>query len=107
MNNVQKRPSFGRVLLTAAGILAAVYAASIISPGETTLADGTPTGEAETFRLIHAIGNTEQEAARDLSRHECEERKRQLKAAGEAVGTYNEKLGIGSITCLPESDFEN
>ena len=60
---------------------------------------------AETYRLIHAIGNTEREVARGLSKGECTIRERELIATAEALGTHNEKLGVGSITCLPESIF--
>lgn len=63
--------------------------------------------QAETYRLIHAIGNAEKEVARDLSKPECENRKRELKATAEAIGTYNAKSGAGSITCLPESLFKS
>lgn len=61
--------------------------------------------EAETYRLIHAVGNVEQEAGRGLSKSECEASKKELKIIAEAAGTYNEQLGYGSITCLPESVF--
>lgn len=57
----------------------------------------------ETYRLVHAVGNAEHEVARNLSKNECEERKRELKAIATALGTYNEKTGLGSIACLPES----
>lgn len=60
---------------------------------------------AETYRLIHAIGNSEKELGRDLTKSECERRKSEAKKIGEALGTYNEKRGHGSITCLPESIF--
>lgn len=60
---------------------------------------------AETYRLIQAVGNVEQESARGLSKSECEARKKELKIVAEALRTYNERLGIGSITCLPESIF--
>ncbi|MGK2740033.1 hypothetical protein ACSHT0_04005 [Tepidicaulis sp. LMO-SS28] len=59
----------------------------------------------ETYRLVMAHGNSENIVAKGLSRSECEARKRQLKATGEALGTYSESRGIGSITCLPESLF--
>lgn len=62
---------------------------------------------AETYRLIHALGNSEREVARGLSKGECTVRKRELIATAEALGTHNEKLGIGSITCLPESVFDD
>jgi hypothetical protein len=60
---------------------------------------------AETYRLIHAIGNAEHEAARSLSKSECEAQKKELKAIATALGTYNEQTGYGSITCLPEAFF--
>ena len=63
-------------------------------------------GKAETFRLIQAIGNTEHESARGLSKDECEARKTELKAVATALGTYDEKTGFGSITCLADSLFD-
>ena len=62
---------------------------------------------AETYRLVHAIGNTEHISAKGISKPECEARKRELKIVAEALGTYNERLGIGSITCLPDSLFDD
>lgn len=59
----------------------------------------------ETYRLIHAIGNTEQEIARGLSRPECQVRRDELKETATALGTYNDATGQGSITCLPERIF--
>jgi len=61
----------------------------------------------ETFRLVHAIGNSERVNASGLSSAECETRKRDLKIVAEALGTYNERLGIGSITCLPDRLFND
>lgn len=60
---------------------------------------------AETYRLVQAVGTTEKVVAKGLSKPECETRKKELKTTAEALGTYNERLGIGSITCLPESLF--
>ncbi|PDS67966.1 hypothetical protein [Rhizobium phaseoli] len=57
--------------------------------------------QAETYRLIQATGNAEREAARGLSKQECEERKRELKAITAAIGAG------GSVTCLPESFFKS
>ena len=65
-----------------------------------------PSEPAETYRLVHAIGNTENVSARNLSKAECETRKSELKSVATALGTYNEATGHGSITCLPESDFQ-
>jgi hypothetical protein len=59
----------------------------------------------ETYRLVHAIGNDEHFVDTGLSKAECEVRKREYKAVAEALGTHNESLGFGSITCLPESLF--
>jgi len=59
----------------------------------------------ETYRLTHALGNDEREIARDLSKAECEARKKEYKAVATQMGTYNEAAGKGSITCLPESYF--
>ena len=74
--------------------LAAVMATLMIS-----------TANAETYRLIQAIGNAEHESARGLSKSECEQQKKELKIVAEKLGTYNERTGYGSITCLPESVF--
>lgn len=60
---------------------------------------------AETYRLIHALGNSEKEIARDLTKRDCEARKREHIAVSEKLGTYNAKTGSGSITCLPSSFF--
>lgn len=60
---------------------------------------------AETYRLVHAIGNAEKVVAKGLSKSTCEARKRELKATATALGTYNENTGSGSITCLPDSLF--
>lgn len=63
--------------------------------------------QAETYRLIHAIGNAEKEIARGLKMAECEAMKRDRKRIATNLGVHIEKLGIGSITCLPESIFSN
>lgn len=65
------------------------------------------TAFAETYRLVHAIGNSERISAKGLSKAECEAKKRELKSVASAIGTYNERLGIGSITCLSESLFKD
>ena len=62
---------------------------------------------AETYRLVHAIGNTEKIIAKDLSKPECEARKREHIKVAEGLGVHSEKLGVGSITCLPESLFDD
>ncbi len=60
---------------------------------------------ADTYRLVHAIGNTENIVARDLSKSDCEIQKSELKQVASALGAYNEATGHGSITCLPERYF--
>lgn len=62
---------------------------------------------AETYRLVHAIGNSEKIIAKALSKSECDVRKREHIKIAEALGLHNERLGIGSITCLPESLFND
>ena len=44
---------------------------------------------------------------RDIPKGECERLKREHIAVAEALGIYNERLGIGSIACLPESLFND
>jgi hypothetical protein len=66
----------------------------------------SPAG-AETYRLVHAIGNDEKIAAKGLSKQGCEAMKRDRVAIAEALGIHSEQLGIGSITCLPDSLFDN
>lgn len=60
---------------------------------------------AETYRLVHALGNSERAVEKNLSKRDCEARKTEYKKVAEALGTYNERLGHGSITCLPDSFF--
>lgn len=62
---------------------------------------------AESYRLVQALDNDERIAAKDLTKAECEAQKRELKKVATALGTYDEATGHGSITCLPESIFED
>lgn len=62
---------------------------------------------AETFRLVHAIGNDETIVARGLTERECQAMKRDRIAIAEKLGIHSERLGGGSITCLPESLFDD
>lgn len=64
-----------------------------------------PPALAENYRLIHALGNDEMTVARDISKEDCERLKADRKAVAEALGTHSERLGVGSITCLPEVLF--
>jgi len=61
---------------------------------------------SETYRLVHAIGNSEKVIAKGLEKGECARRKREHIKITEALGVHSERLGKGSITCLPESYFE-
>ena len=63
------------------------------------------TVSAETYRLVHALGNKERFVAKGLSKAECAARKREHIKVAEALGIHSERMGIGSITCLPESLF--
>lgn len=56
---------------------------------------------AETYRLVHAIGNDEKTAAKGLTKAECEAMKEERKNIAKAMG-----IG-GSITCLPDSFFDD
>lgn len=105
----EKKPGFGRVFLGIAIIFVAIFALSKMTPPNSRPSDASSTQgsgvSTETYRLIHAIGSDEKEAARGLSKRGCDSQKVELKAVAEALGTYNEKTGFGSITCLPESTF--
>lgn len=71
------------------------------------LMTATGAAHAETYRLVHAIGNSETVLAKGLSKGECERRKKDRKVIAEALGIHSERLGIGSITCLPDSFFDD
>lgn len=97
------KPGFGRVAIAITAIFAVLFVISKVSPRDEV---SSPTmAKSETYRLVHAIGNTERESARGLSKNECEEKKRELKSVGTALRSYNENTGYGSIACLPESSF--
>lgn len=68
---------------------------------------GQKASAPEPYRLIHTIGSTERVTAKELSKAECEKRKAELKIVAAALGTYNEAAGHGSITCLPDSLFDD
>lgn len=57
----------------------------------------------EQYSLVHAIGNDENVVASDMTKSECETRKKEYKAVATQLGTYNEATGYGSIVCLQES----
>lgn len=95
-----EKPGFGRAFGAAALCFGAIAIVSLIGKGDqNSRQERRP---LETFSLVHAIGNTEQVSGKGLSKQECENRKRDLKVVAEALGSYNERTGYGSITCLPD-----
>lgn len=92
----------GSVLLGCIGVPALIAFAAYM------IATPAPSGggqAAETYRLVHAIDNTEREVARGLSKFDCQIQRDEFKETATALGTYSEATGYGSITCLPESTF--
>ena len=99
--NGSEKPGCGRAVVAILATGVVILAISLLDKGGST---AIPTkSAAETYRLIHAIGNTEKVSAKGLSKVECEARKQELKAVSEKIGTYNERTGYGSITCIAES----
>ncbi|MEX4006944.1 hypothetical protein [Neoaquamicrobium sediminum] len=93
--------------LKAVLVLAAIvgFAYVLADKEETEIIAAADSGE--TYRLVHAIGNDETVVAKDLTHGECQIRKQDNIAIAEALGIHSERLGIGSITCLPESLFDD
>lgn len=94
------RPGFARVIAA----LSVIGLGLFLLPKDKAITTNNNRTTPETYRLIHALGDTE-EIEYGLSKTECEERKRWLKLAGEKLGTYSETLGIGSIVCIPDSSL--
>jgi hypothetical protein len=69
--------------------------------GIALLAGSTSFASAETYRLVHAIGNEEEILAEGLSQQECQDMK------SERVVIVARLNVAGSITCLPESLFDD
>lgn len=93
--------------LKAAVILAAIIGVAYYAGDDSQSSATRVAAEAETYRLVHAIGNEETIVAKGLTKRECEIRKKDNIAVAEALGIHSERLGIGSITCLPESLFSD
>ncbi|MBP0439583.1 hypothetical protein [Tianweitania sediminis] len=62
---------------------------------------GSFASAAETYRLIHAIGNSETLIAKGLSKNECARMKQERLKIIALTGVG------GSVSCLPESVFLN
>lgn len=99
--NGNEKPGCGRAVVAILVTGVVILAISLLEKGGRTAITTKPA--AETYRLVHAIGNTEKVSAKGLSKDECDARKRELKAISEKIGTYNERTGYGSITCIAES----
>lgn len=84
--------------LKSALILAAIIGTAYAISGDAG-PDNAIAAKAETYRLVHAIGNSEKIVAKDLSKRECEARKSEHKIIVASLGVG------GSVTCLRESDF--
>lgn len=56
--------------------------------------------DAETYRLVHAIGSVERVSAKGISKEDCQARREELRSAAAGLGSG------GSITCLPDSLFD-
>lgn len=90
-----------QVILYSLGVLAVV----IVLAGLARLSAAATA--SETYRLVQAIGNSEKVIAKDLEKGECARRKREHIQVAEGLGVHSERLGIGAITCLPESFFQD
>lgn len=86
-----------KVLLAVAVVLGAIY----FLRDDVGAPRSSSNRNAETYRLVHAIGNTERVNATGLSKSECEMRRDDAKIVAVSIGDG------GSITCLPESLFSN
>lgn len=101
--NHSDRPGFGRAFLATGIVLVGI--AAISKFGTETYSTSRTITAHETYRLVHAIGNDEKIAAKGLTKADCEAMKKDNIAVAEALGVHSQSLGIGSITCLPDSSF--
>lgn len=105
MRRSDRRPGFRRVFVVVA--IALIGIAALSRFGTQTHSVPRAQKAPEAYRLVHAIGNDESIVAEGLSKYDCEARKKDNIAVAEALGIHSERLGIGSITCLPESLFDD
>lgn len=101
-----RRPGAGRALLGVAAALIGVAALSRFEVKSYPPHRAYPQ-DGETYRLVHAIGNSEKIVADGMSKMDCAARKKDDIAIAEALGIHSKKLGIGSIVCLPENVFDD
>lgn len=87
--------------LKAVVILAAIIGAAYYAGGDSQSSATRVAAEAESYRLVHAVGNNETVMAKGLTKSECEARKKDNTTVAAALGAG------GSITCLPETLFNN
>lgn len=100
----RKKSPLKAIVVLALIIGFATYSAHDKEPGSPAVAQAKTD---ETYRLVHAIGNTERIVAVGLTKRECDTRKTDHVAVAEALGIHSEALGVGSIACLPESLFRD
>lgn len=105
MRRIDRRPGLGSAFV--AVTIALIGVAALSRFGTQTHSVPLAHNAPEAYRLVHAIGNDETIVAEGLSKHDCEARKKDNIAVAETLGIHSERLGIGSITCLPESLFRN
>lgn len=89
-----------RLLLVIAAAVGAIYFFGERSD-EVTLTEVSRSAPSETYRVVHAIGNSERYIATELSERECRRRREEHKVIVKSLGTG------GSVTCLPESIFRD
>lgn len=94
-----RRPGFGRAAAAFGLVIAGVWSAGFF--GNQSQPTHRTVAPEETYRLVHAIGNTERINAHGLTKRDCEARKRDTLAVALALGTG------GSITCLPDNLFDD
>lgn len=94
-----RRPGFGRAAAAFGLVIAGIWGSGFFgSQSPTTQRTAAP---KETYRLVHAIGNTERINARGLTKRDCETRKKEALTVAVALGAG------GSITCLPDGFFND
>lgn len=94
-----RHPGFGRAAAAFGLVIAGIWGAGFF--GNQSPTTQRTVAHEETYRLVHAIGNTERINARGLTKGDCETRKKEALTVAVALGAG------GSITCLPDSFFND